>query len=121
MTRTTPLTHFHYDYVSSHINQTMLVERLIEQGIVSYDEITNIYDSETDESREVFQWLAFPNFWKTDYEYLISAHIPVIDSEYGAWVGITSYGSPYDLYVYPELINAIFELDISYKDINRLK
>ena len=37
-----------------------------------------------------------------------------------AWVGITSYGSPYDLYVYPELINAIFELDISYKDINRL-
>jgi hypothetical protein len=40
----------------------MLVERLIEQGIVSYDEITNIYDSETDESCEVFQWLAFPNF-----------------------------------------------------------
>jgi hypothetical protein len=51
---------------------------------------------------------------------LSSAHIPVIDSEYGTWVGITSYGSPYDLYVYPELINAIFELDISYKDINRL-
>ena len=62
MTRTTLLTHFHYDYVSHHVNQTMLVERLIEQGIVSYDEITNIYDSETDESREVFQWLAFPNF-----------------------------------------------------------
>jgi len=35
-------------------------------------------------------------------------------------VGITSFGSHYDLYVYPELINALFGLDITYKDINRL-
>ncbi len=120
MTRTTPLTHFHYDYVSSHINQTILVEHLIKQGIISYDDITDLYDSDTDEYREVFQWLAFPNFWWMDYERLSSAHIPVIDTEYETWVGITSFGSHYDLYVYPELINALFGLDITYKDINRL-
>ena len=48
-----------------------------------------------------------------DYERLSSAHIPLIDSEYETWVGITSFGSHYDLYVYPELINALFGLDIT--------
>ena len=93
----------------------------MKQGIISYDDITDLYDSETDEYREVFQWVVFPNFWQMDYERLSSAHIPVIDSEYETWVGITSFGSHYDLYVYPELINALFGLDINYKDIERLK
>jgi hypothetical protein len=62
MTRTTLLTHFHYDYVSHHVNQTILVECLMKQGIISYDDITDLYNSETDEYREVFQWVVFPNF-----------------------------------------------------------
>jgi hypothetical protein len=40
----------------------MLVECLMKQGIISYDDITDLYDSETDEYREVFQWVVFPNF-----------------------------------------------------------
>ncbi|HMU87068.1 MAG TPA: hypothetical protein PKC11_05500 [Agitococcus sp.] len=51
---------------------------------------------------------------------MITAGIPVLTTDYGSWVGITSYGSPYILYVYPELINALFDLNITYKDIERL-
>lgn len=82
---------------------------------------TNLYDSTTDEYREVFQWLAFSNFWQADYDRLKAANIPVLDTdEYGVWVGITSFGSHYDLYVYSELINALFDLDVVYEDILRL-
>ena len=92
----------------------------MKQGIISYDDITDLYNSETDEYREVFQWLAFPIFWQLDYKRLIAAHIPVIDGQYGVWVGVTSFGSHYDLYVYSELINALFDLDVVYEDILRL-
>ena len=97
----------------------MLVDCLLAQGIVSYDDIANLYDSTTDECHEIFQWLAFSNFWQADYDRLKAAKIPVLDTEYGVWVGITSFGSHYDLYVYPELINALFDLDINYDDILR--
>lgn len=56
MNHQTPLTQFHYDYVSIHIDQTILVEYLLEEGVLPYDDLTN------DEGREVFQWLAFNNF-----------------------------------------------------------
>jgi hypothetical protein len=55
-----------------------------------------------------------------DYDRLKVEKIPVLNTEYGVWVGITSFGSHYDLYVYPELINALFDLDIAYDDIRRL-
>jgi len=120
MSHKTPLTRFHYDHVSSHINQTMLVDYLLTQGIVSYDDIANLYDSTTDQYREVFQWLAFSNFWQADYDCLKAQNIPVLNTEYGVWVGITSFGSHYHLYVYPELINALFNPDITYEDILQL-
>lgn len=111
---------FHLNYVRSHINQTSLVDDLLKRAIFSYDDIENCFDPETEESTEIFQWLTFQNFWESDYERLITAGIPVLTTDYGSWVGITSYGSPYILYVYPELINALFDLNISYKDIERL-
>ena len=120
MSHKTPLTRFHYDYVSSHINQTMLVDCLLAQGIVSYYDIANLYDSTTDQYREVFQWLTFSNFWELDYDRLKVAKNPVLNTEYGVWVGIISFGSHYDLYVYSELINALFDLDITCGDIQRL-
>jgi len=110
----------YYKYVSSHINQTMLVNDLLNKWIVPYEEITGLYNSETDEYTEVFQWLVFPNFWKYDYEKLIENNIPVIESEYETWIWITSYGSHYDLYVYPQFINILFGTDISYEDIQRI-
>lgn len=79
-----------------------------------------IYSEITDEYTEVFQWLVFNNFSELDYAKLVENNIPVIQSEYGVWVGITSFGSHYDLYVYPELIQAIFWADVSYDDIRDL-
>lgn len=114
------ITAFHLDHVSSHLNQTHLVCELLERSIISYDDVYNMYDPETDQSQEVFQWLAFPEFTQCDYARLIDAKIPVIDSDFGAWIGITSYGSPYTLYVYPELINALFGKRITYQDVESL-
>ena len=117
----TTFSRFHYDYVTSHINQTMLVYKLLETGFLDYSDIESAYDPETDEYREIYQWVAFPNFSDYDLEKLADAKMPVLSTEYGAWVGITAFGSHYDLYVYPELINALFDLDISYEDIRRLE
>ncbi len=113
------LVHY-YKYISVHINQTMLVDSLLKNNIISYDEIYGIYNEETEEYTEVFQWLVFNNFSNTDYEKLIQSGIPVIQSEYETWVGITSFWSHYDLYVYPELINVLFDTNISYEDIQSL-
>ncbi len=111
----------YYTYVRSHINQTMLVDELLKKSIISYDEIQWIYNEETDEYTEVYQWLVFNNFDSQDYEKLIAHNIPVIESDYETWVGITSFWSHYDLYVYPELINALFDLNISYEDIQKIQ
>ncbi len=114
------LSHY-YKYVSSHINQTMLVDELLKKSIISYDEIEWIYNEEAEEYREVYQWLIFNNFDSQDYAKLIAHNIPVIQSDYEIWVGITSFWSHYDLYVYPELINALFDLDISYENIQNIQ
>lgn len=113
------LVHY-YKYVSVHINQTMLVDSLLKNEIISYDDILGMYNEETEEYTEVFQWLVFNNFYWDDYEKLIKAGIPVIQSDYETWVGITSFWSHYDLYVYPQLINALFDTDISYEDIQSM-
>lgn len=112
--------HFHYKHVNSHVNQTMLVEKLLKSEIISYDDISWIYNEITDEYTEVFQWLVFNNFTEGDYVKLAKHNIPIIQSDYEWWVGITSFWSHYDLYVYPEIINALFGTNITYKDIEDL-
>ncbi|NRH21329.1 hypothetical protein HOO68_04765 [Candidatus Gracilibacteria bacterium] len=114
------LSHY-YKYVSSHINQTMLVDELLKKYIIPYDDIQGIYNEETEEYTEVYQWLIFNNFDSQDYSKLIANNIPVIQSEYETWVGITSFGSHYDLYVYPQIINVLFDTDISYEDIENMQ
>ena len=110
----------YYKYVSDHINQTMLVEDLLKKWALSYDDIQWSYNSETDEFVDVYQWLVFPRFCRYNYDKLVEAHNPILDSENETWVGITSYGSHYDLYVYPQLINIIFNTNISYEDIQKI-
>jgi hypothetical protein len=117
---TNALTTAHYNYVGQHLNQTMLVYELLKSGFLNYDDIRSAYDPETEEYTEIYQWLAFPRFYGDDLNRLAEAGIPVLESDYGDWVGITSFGSHYDLYVYPSLINAIFDMDISYEDILEL-
>ncbi|EKD44515.1 MAG: hypothetical protein ACD_71C00114G0013 [uncultured bacterium (gcode 4)] len=115
------LSKFHYDYVSKHINQTMLINDLLKNNFLDYSDLQWAYDSETDEYINIYQFVLFSNFYGSDFEKLIEAKIPVLDTEYGTWVWITSYGSHYDLYVYPQLINALFDTDIRYEDIEKLK
>jgi hypothetical protein len=50
----------------------------------------------------------------------VEANNPILDDENETWVGITSFGSHYDLYVYPDLINILFGTNISYKDIEKI-
>lgn len=110
----------YYKYVSDHINQTMLVEDFLKKWALSYGDIQWSYNSETDEFVDVYQWLVFPRFCRCDYAKLVEARNPILDSENETWVGITSYGSHYDLYVYPQLINIIFNTNISYEDIQKI-
>lgn len=115
------LSKFHYDYVSKHVNQTMLVNDLLKNNFLDYSDIQWGYDEETEEYTDVFQWLIFPNFYGYDYKKLVEAKVPVLETDYNTWVGITSFWSHYDLYVYPELINVIFDTNIRYEDIEKLK
>lgn len=111
----------HLDYVSHHVNQTHLVNDLLGKGILLYEDVEGLHPNEYGEYPEIFQWLVFPHFYETDYERLSKAGIPVLDSDYGSWVGLTSCGSPYDLYVYPELIGALFSVKCSYEDVERCR
>ena len=113
----TTLSWLHLDYVSCHIDQTPLVEFLltIPEGIC-FEDIEGLASDS-----EIFQWLIFPNFCSSDRNRLIKAQIPVLDSKYGRWIGITSFGSDYDLYVYPELIQALFDIECSYNEITNLR
>lgn len=110
----------YYKYVSDHINQTMLVEDLLKNWALSYDDIQWSYDSETDEYVDIYQWLIFPRFCRADYDKLVEAHNPILDSENETWVWITSFWSHYNLYVYPQLINILFGTNISYEDIEKI-
>ena len=49
------------------------------------------------------------------------AGIPLLRTIYGTWVGFDSFGSPYDLYVRPQLIRAIFDIDTDYEGIQRIR
>lgn len=92
-------------HVSSWINQTYLVEQLLRNQSIPWDDLRW---ENPDESAHIYQWLAFNHFSICDYDRLVEAGIPVLQTELGEWVGITSFGSPYELYVYPELIEALF-------------
>jgi len=98
----------HVDCVTSHVNQTYLVDQLLHKGVLHYDDISWLKTDTQGDDLHVYQWLVFPKFWDFHYEKLEEAQIPVLDTDHWTWVGITSFGSPYELYVYPSLIEALF-------------
>ena len=99
---------FPIEFVTHHLNQTHLVDTLLKKGMVEFCDISGYEDDESGCYPDIYQWLVFPKLWSDHYVQLEEAKIPVIDTDYGTWVGITSFGSHYDLYVYPSLIHAIF-------------
>ena len=70
-------------------SQSILVEELLKRGILSIEDVINIYDEEEEEYREVFEWWIVDS-WLLDA--LESEGKPVLRSKYGAWWGRTTTG-----------------------------
>jgi len=69
--------------------QSALVEELLNKEIISYDDFVNLYDEETEEYQEVYEyWIV--SEWLA--ERLKQAGEPVIKSDFGTWWGRTSTG-----------------------------
>ncbi len=78
------------EFVNQHIgeNQTMLIDELLKNEIVHYEDIVNLYDDD-EEPEEIFEW------WQAD-EWLLNKleakGEPVLRSDYGNWWGRTCTG-----------------------------
>jgi len=68
--------------------QSYLVDKMLENGTFSYDDIQNFYD-EDDEPQEIYEW------WIVDswlLEELKKENEPVLENDYGEWWGRTTTG-----------------------------
>lgn len=119
-----------YSIVDDNFSQTKLVNKLIEDWLFSPSLIeywiTDLDEEEEESGKwessfDIYEWLVLPKLWDTDYEKLIQAWIPVLRTDYGNWVGTTSYGSHYDIQIYPKLIKALFNIDTDYQGIRAMK
>ncbi len=68
--------------------QTSLVSVALAEELFSYDDITNLYDSDG-EYQEIMQWITVSE-WLADK--LREAHEPILKNEYGTWWGRTCCG-----------------------------
>lgn len=69
--------------------QSALVEELLSKEIISYDEIVNLYDEETEEYQEIYEyWIV--SEWLA--EKLENEGEAIIRSDYGTWWGRTCTG-----------------------------
>lgn len=115
------LQHSQVRAVSIHRAQTLLVNELLRTGFLDWDDVRNSTDPETGDPASIFEWHLFPELFGSDYDSMEKSGIPLLRSEYGTWVGFDSFGSPYDMYVRPQLIKAIFGIDADYADIQRIR
>ena len=85
--------------------QTALVDEALRNGFFSYDDIANLYDG--DDAKEIFQWAAYDaNDW--DRQRFDKAGIPYLHNDYGTWIGLTSFGTSWEVYVVAELAGALY-------------
>lgn len=119
-----------YSIVSNHFDQTILVNKLLDDWIITHSlieyHITGLTEEEEESgewenSIDIYEWLVFPELIEPDYEKLIQAWIPVLKTDYGNWVATTSYGCYYEMFIYPELIKALFDIETDYFDIAEMK
>lgn len=106
--------------IGNMFEQTYLVEELFRKEIFQWGDVQNLYadcgdcegctsGSGCDEqpSTEIFQWAAYPAM-DIDRERLDKAGIPYIYNDYGTWIGITSFGTAWDVYVAASLCDALY-------------
>ncbi len=105
-----PESHLCVDLLGRLTEQTMLVEKLFTDGLFDYEDIehrlTNT-DDQDDDPQEIFQWAYFP---ASEYEIkrLEASDIPYLNNDYGIWIGITSFGTSWEIYVAEQLANALY-------------
>lgn len=125
-----------YNMVSNNYKQTSLVQKLLDNwtyntSMIQYkkkndeDEEEYYYEDENEDDEvllpDIYEWLVFPTFWDSDYEKLINAWIPILRTGEADWVWITSWWCHYDMFIYPELIKALFDMETDYYDIVEMR
>ena len=116
------LNRFMTEAVSTHVNQTGLAEALLASSFFREEAFSSWADPETGEPYEVFEWHSFPYLHRRDYDALeASGKFPMIRSQFSTWVGFTSTGSSYDLYVHPDLLLAIYGVKATSEEIRWLR
>lgn len=49
--------------ITTHVNQTYLVDNLLRKGVLEYEEILNYQENEHGDYPDIYQWLLFPKLW----------------------------------------------------------
>lgn len=84
--------------------QSSLVEKALENGFFSFEDIENLYDSE-EQAQEIYEW------WIVDSgmaQCLKEQNEPVLENEYGIWWGRTTTGQAIYLdYVIQEIYRSL--------------
>ncbi len=93
-------------------SQTHLVEDALKSGLFNHSDITIVTEKsvvgEDQAFPEIFEWAHFRGASDEDRRRLEDANIPYLANEYGTWIGLTSFGSAWDLYIIPELAEALY-------------
>lgn len=102
------------------IYQDALVYKLMNEGIISWDDVENLfYDCEECEgckndtgceeqlACEIYHWIATTETGHILDELKRQGH-PILDTDYGTWIGRTDTGSSQDIYFIPSLANSIY-------------
>ncbi len=129
-----------YSIVDDNFDQTNLVEMLFDECVFTRWMIQYIHEEDLiDEDEEdlknelyledfkssnlpdIYQWVVMPKLWECDFIKLLRGWIPVLRTDCGDWIGITSYGSHYDIQIYLKLIKALFNIDTDYQGIRAMK
>lgn len=74
--------------------QSLLVDELLKKEILSYDDIMNLFDEETEETKEIFEWWIVSD-WMA--EKLKEENEPILETDYGTWWGRTCFGQAVDM------------------------
>lgn len=79
----------HYINNEVYLNQSCLVEKLLEESILNWDDVENAFDELDGSPQEIFEWWAVSD-WLA--EKLSEVNAPVIRCDYGDWWGRTTTG-----------------------------
>jgi len=75
--------------ISPYMDDTFLVQEMLGQGLFSTAEMKGTRCKQAFD--HVYQWLNADHLFKVDLQKVIQTGVPVIDSQYGTWVGVPKF------------------------------